>query len=286
VSTSVSGARYRHVTVTWTDNASGETGFSVERSFDGGGYSVVGTAAANATSYVDSNVTCGTAAYSYRLRAVFAGPTYSGYSAVSAITVECVPWVDVTSPPSSAVYHAGDTVWVQWEVNSVGLVYIDGTFDGGETYVQISTTGGISPSLPTWGNFPWVPVLPHGVESTAAAHVRVAEYTARATVFDISEAFTVYGAVATRQQAAATEFSVVSGLDRTGLVSLPSATPLVYTLKPGEQGVIRIFRPNGALVRSLVCTEPGTHAVLWDGARAGGPGVVSRGLYLVDMVVR
>jgi YD repeat-containing protein len=57
------------ITLSWTDNATTETGFKVERKTGvGGTYAQIGTAAANATSYPDSGLTASTAYY-YRVRA-------------------------------------------------------------------------------------------------------------------------------------------------------------------------------------------------------------------------
>lgn len=285
LTTSVSGTRYRHVTLTWTDNSTGETGYSIERSFNGGAYSVDGTAPANATSYVDSNVTCSTSGYSYRLRASFSGGTYSGYSAASAVTVSCADWIDVTAPTTGAVYRTGDTIWIRWDASNVGQVFVEGTLNGGDDFVQISTTGGISTGMPGWGNYPWVPVLPAGTDSTQEAFVRVAKYTDRAGIFDVSGTFTVRRAPSAVARSAVSQGAAVSGLKHRGLVSLAAASNLVYTLKPGEVGTIRIFRPDGVLVHSIVCTEAGTNAVVWDNTSARGA-AAGTGMYLIDMVVR
>lgn len=57
------------ITLGWTDNAIGETGFKVERKLGAGGaYAQIGTASANATSYNDSGLTASTLYY-YRVRA-------------------------------------------------------------------------------------------------------------------------------------------------------------------------------------------------------------------------
>ena len=57
------------LTVTWTDNSSDETSFSVERSDDGTtGWAEIGTTAAGATSYADNVAAYGTRKY-YRVRA-------------------------------------------------------------------------------------------------------------------------------------------------------------------------------------------------------------------------
>lgn len=284
VSTSVSGARYRHVTVTWDDNSSDETGFSVERAYDGGAYAEVGTVGAGATSFVDSNVTCNnTTAYAYRVRAILSGG-YSGYSASAQVTVDCVDWIALTGPAGGSVYQAGDTVWIQWEANNVNQVYIEGSVNGGEDLVTISVTGGVSPSMPTWGNYPWVPELGQGVDSTTTAFVKIAKYTDRATLFDMSEPFTVYGDASVAGLHAYRQASV-SGLRHPGTVSLTASARLTYSLKPGEQGTIRFLQPNGVLVHSIECTQTGHHTVVWDGTTSRG-GRVGKGVYLVDMVVR
>ena len=55
------------VNLAWTDNATDETGYKVERKPEGGAYAQIGTAAPNATSYTDEGVSPGT--YYYRVRA-------------------------------------------------------------------------------------------------------------------------------------------------------------------------------------------------------------------------
>ena len=70
------------LTLTWTDNATNEDGFAVERSTDGTGtFTQLVTLSPDLTSYIDSTVDAG-AAYCYRLRA-FNGAGYSDYSNVA-----------------------------------------------------------------------------------------------------------------------------------------------------------------------------------------------------------
>lgn len=72
-------AAYNQINLSWTDNASNETGFKIERKKGAGGtYAQIGTAAVNATSYNDN--TCGTGTnYYYRVRA-YNGSGDSAYS--------------------------------------------------------------------------------------------------------------------------------------------------------------------------------------------------------------
>ena len=76
----------------WTDASSDETGFKIERSLNGSsGWTQIGTAAADATSYSDTGLSSGTAYY-YRVRAY---NTYgnSAYSASANDATDAAPTV-------------------------------------------------------------------------------------------------------------------------------------------------------------------------------------------------
>lgn len=77
-----SGAVAGRIVVSWTDNASNETGFEVERSTDGpaGTFALIATTAPNAGFYADSEVLADTE-YCYRVRAVNLQGS-SGYAGV------------------------------------------------------------------------------------------------------------------------------------------------------------------------------------------------------------
>ena len=61
---------FNQINVTWTDNSNNETGFEVYRSTSSAGiYSIIGTTAANATSYFDSTVSASTTYY-YKVQAI------------------------------------------------------------------------------------------------------------------------------------------------------------------------------------------------------------------------
>jgi len=67
------------INLSWTDNASNEIGYKVERSTDGTNFTeIAGSLAANATTYADNGLTANTT-YHYRVRAFNAGGN-SGYS--------------------------------------------------------------------------------------------------------------------------------------------------------------------------------------------------------------
>lgn len=66
------------VNLSWTDNSSDETGFTVERKTGNGSFASIGSASANATTSSDSTVQSGES-YTYRVKA-FNAATESGYS--------------------------------------------------------------------------------------------------------------------------------------------------------------------------------------------------------------
>ena len=67
------------INLSWTDNASNETGFRIERSSDGTSFTEISTVGTNVTSYADTGLSAATQ-YWYRVRAYNgSGPSdYSG----------------------------------------------------------------------------------------------------------------------------------------------------------------------------------------------------------------
>lgn len=88
------------IVLNWTDNASGETGWKVERSPTGAGsWSQIGTTAANATTYDDTTVSASTA-YFYRIRPYTSSPAQNGaYSSTATATTPAT----LTTPTSFLV---------------------------------------------------------------------------------------------------------------------------------------------------------------------------------------
>lgn len=77
------------IDVTWTDNATTETGFELERKVDGGNFSRISTPSVNASAFTDRNVTSGST-YTYRVRAVNSGGN-SEYSNEASATPPYAP---------------------------------------------------------------------------------------------------------------------------------------------------------------------------------------------------
>lgn len=127
--------------LTWTDNASNESGFKLERSSDGStGWTQIATPAANATSYTDAGLAGGTL-YFYRLRATNTTGD-SGYSNnASAATLP------VVSPPAAPSALAVSTVtsstqltltWTDNASNETGFK-LEYSVDGLTGWTQIAT---------------------------------------------------------------------------------------------------------------------------------------------------
>ncbi len=72
--------------VSWTDNSTNEIGFKIERSTDNVNFTQIGTAAANATNFLDNTGTVAGMTYYYRVRATNASGDSAYSPAVAALT--------------------------------------------------------------------------------------------------------------------------------------------------------------------------------------------------------
>lgn len=105
------------IRVYWGDNSSIETGFEVHRSTgDGGTFTLLTTAAANATAYVDSGLEPGTQ-YCYRVRAIRVNGGSTSYSAFS--NTDCA--VPPLAPASllRAVPSSPTQIDISWQDNTI-----------------------------------------------------------------------------------------------------------------------------------------------------------------------
>jgi len=98
---SASAAAPTQVELSWTDNSTGEDGFSIERKTDvGGTYAQIATTPASIATYVDNSASADTTYY-YRVRA-FVSTVYSLYSAEASTTTPSVPTPPPPPPPSNS----------------------------------------------------------------------------------------------------------------------------------------------------------------------------------------
>ncbi len=122
------------VNLAWTDNATDEAGFYIERSSDGANFTQIGSVGANATGYSDIGVQAANS-YDYRVRA-FNTVGQSGYSNVATVTT---PGGIVLSATGYKV-KGEQTVDLSWTEATSVVVYRDGlpiaTVTNGTTYTD------------------------------------------------------------------------------------------------------------------------------------------------------
>ena len=126
----ISGAEIR---LTWTDNATNETGFQIERSANGtSGWTQIGTVGSNVTAFNNSGLTPSTT-YFYRLRSINGGGT-SAYSNVVSETTT-----------AQTITYLSDLPFVGTPTNGWGPVERDrsngeqGATDGGPIRIRGNT---------------------------------------------------------------------------------------------------------------------------------------------------
>lgn len=96
----------------WTDNATDETDYRVERESPvGGGFTEIALIAADSTAFSDTTVTSGTQ-FNYRVRACKAGPVCSGFSNESAATTPTGTMIAKAGTFFSGTGVAGTTISV------------------------------------------------------------------------------------------------------------------------------------------------------------------------------
>jgi len=137
VATAVSSTQ---VNLTWTDNATNETGFYVERSDDGGLiWSLVGQTAANVTTFSDLTVEP-KMTYSYRVAAFNA----AGNSPYSNVATVVTPGQIPEAPSGLTVVGVTRSLialsWLDNSTNENGF-YVERSANGGTTWSRIATTG-------------------------------------------------------------------------------------------------------------------------------------------------
>jgi hypothetical protein len=150
------------INLSWTDNASNETGFKIERSTDGTNYNQIDTVGVNMNSYQNTGLTANTLYY-YRVRAYNTGGN-SGYSNVRYATT----WKNIPADPTdlSATAMAYNQINLAWSDNATNeeTYFIERSLDG-TNFSFISTT---SPNATSFYNT--------GLNSNTTYYYRVRAY--------------------------------------------------------------------------------------------------------------
>ena len=134
------------INLSWTDNATTETGFKVERATSASGpWTQIGTTAAGVSSYSSSGLTASTTYY-YRVRATNSAGD-SAYSAVASATTPAAPDTTPPSVPTGLTATAAST-------NQINLTWSGSTDSGGSGLVGYKVyRGGVQIATSATTNF-------------------------------------------------------------------------------------------------------------------------------------
>jgi hypothetical protein len=134
VATAVSSGR---IDLAWTDNATNEAGFKVERSTNGGAFVIVAQPGANSTSYSNTGLSTG-ATYTYRVRA-YDGPNSSDPSNEASATTLPPPAVPTNLTATAISSTRIDLVWT--DNTTYEQSYKVERATGGGAFTQVATLG-------------------------------------------------------------------------------------------------------------------------------------------------
>jgi hypothetical protein len=137
---SASAVSSSRIDLSWSDNASSETGFRIERSSNGTSFTEINTVGTNVATYADTGLSASTQ-YWYRVRA-YNGPGLSDYSNQTSATTLAPP----SPPPAPTNLNATavsssqvNLVWSDNASNETGF-RIERSPDG-TSFTEISTVG-------------------------------------------------------------------------------------------------------------------------------------------------
>ncbi|MCA0228961.1 MAG: fibronectin type III domain-containing protein [Bacteroidetes bacterium] len=119
------------INLVWTDNASDETGFEIERSTDGTNFAKIADVGANTTTYSNTGLNASTR-YWYRVRAVNSAGG-SSYTNVADATTQAPP-ITIPRPPSGLTATASSS-------SQINLVWTDNASDETGFEIERSTDG-------------------------------------------------------------------------------------------------------------------------------------------------
>ena len=136
------------INLTWVDASTSETGFQIERSLtSGSGFSLISTAAANATSFSNTGLTANTV-YFYRVRAIN-GSITSGY-APQATASTSAPLPPTTLNASAFSSTQINLTWVDASNNETGF-QVERSTTSGSGYTLVTTTAANATSFSNTG---------------------------------------------------------------------------------------------------------------------------------------
>ena len=127
------------ITLNWTDTATTEDGFKIERKTGAGSFTEIATVGPNTTTYADSGLTASTA-YTYQVRAYNTAGN-SAYSNTASATTQA-PGTTPAAPSGLAATHSSNTIiltWVDQSTNEASFK-IERALGAG-AFSQVTTVG-------------------------------------------------------------------------------------------------------------------------------------------------
>ncbi len=264
LSVTATGDSMLDASLSWTDNAQNESGYSIERRSGEQNWAEVARTGSDAASYVDSSLLYGTD-YDYRMRAFTIEHDQperaSAYSNVAGLTITGISWIRVTAPPGGGVLKPGNETTITWDANAVSQVYIEVSINAGENWEPVTPEGGIFETADVWGQYPWT--VPD--TATTEALVKVAAYNQN--VSGVSGMFTI------SPDAAAGGPSGYAVVNPSGVALERAHGTCRLSIGGNDDYDVRLYTISGATVRRR---------------RGGGPAVVpvdtdalSSGVYIL-----
>lgn len=109
------------IALTWADQSDDETGFTIERSFDGvAGWGLLGTVISNTTTFVDRQRTCNIP-YFYRVRAYSSSGISPPSASASATILDCTLDAPVALSATPAAQNSIEIRWSDQNDNETGF---------------------------------------------------------------------------------------------------------------------------------------------------------------------
>jgi len=129
------------INLTWTDNASNESGFRIERSADGATFTEIGVVGSNVTTYASTSLSAATQ-YWYRVRAYNATGSSAYAGPASATTQPAAPTAPAAPTNLSATASSSSQINLTWTDNSSNEsgFRIERSADGA-TFTEIGVVG-------------------------------------------------------------------------------------------------------------------------------------------------
>ena len=134
------------INLSWTDNASNETGFELERSTDGTNFTKIADMPANTTTYSNAGLNPATRYY-YRIRAVNQGGSSAYSNTADATTADVAPNAPARLTATAITFSSIALAWADLSGNETGF-QVERSTDG----INFTKIADLGPNVTTYQN--------------------------------------------------------------------------------------------------------------------------------------